>query len=124
LDVYADPQAEGDGVVSLVTAAQAARSKHIAILVRARPHLNCILPALRRAGIAFAAVDLESLAQRQAILDLLSLTHALAQPADRLAWLAVLRAPWCGVALPDLYTLAQAADTSDWCAAVIAPAIG
>jgi ATP-dependent helicase/nuclease subunit A len=123
LDVYAEPQAEADAVVALVKAAQAARSEHIAILVRARPHLNCILPALHRAGIAFAAVDLESLAERQAILDLLSLTHALAQPADRLAWLAVLRAPWCGVELPDLYTLAQAADTSDWCEAVTAPAI-
>ena len=123
LDVYADPQAEADGVIALVKAAQAAQSEHIAILARARPHLNCILPALHRAGIAFAAVDLESLAQRQAILDLLSLTHALVQPADRLAWLAILRAPWCGVLLPDLFTLSQAADASDWCAAVTAPAI-
>ena len=123
LDVYADPEAEAEGVVSLVKAALAAQSEHIAILVRARPHLNSILPALRRGGIAFAAVDLESLAQRQAILDLLSLTHALTQPADRLAWLAVLRAPWCGVTLPDLYTLSQTAATSDWCEAVTAPSV-
>src|SRR5207302_938268 len=123
LDVYADPEAEAEGVVSLVKAALAAQSEHIAILVRARPHLNSILPAVRRGGIAFAAVDLESLAQRQAILDLLSLTHALTQPADRLAWLAVLRAPWCGITLPDLYTLAQVAATSDWCEAVAAPVV-
>jgi ATP-dependent helicase/nuclease subunit A len=123
LDVYADPQSEADGVVARVEAARAAQSEHIAILVRARTHLNCILPALRGAGIAFAAVDLESLTQRQAILDLLSLTHALAQPADRLAWLAVLRAPWCGIKLPDLLKLAQAAAATDWCEVVTAPAI-
>ena len=71
----------------------------IAILVRARAHLDSVLPALRAAGIAYAAVELDALAERQAILDLESLTHALAQPADRLAWLSVLRAPWCGLVL-------------------------
>ena len=82
----------------------------IAILVRARAHLDRVLPALRAAGIAYAAVDLDALAERQAIVDLASLAHALVQPADRLAWLAVLRAPWCGLALADLFAVAAAAD--------------
>ncbi|HEX4883649.1 MAG TPA: 3'-5' exonuclease, partial [Casimicrobiaceae bacterium] len=109
LDVLPDPRDEALTVVRRVREALAQGSTDVAILVRARAHLDEILPALRDAGVPFTAVELDKLGQRQAVLDLVSLTHALLQPADRLAWLAVLRAPWCGLAFADLLAIAEAA---------------
>ncbi len=108
LEVLRTHEDEAQRVTQLALAALAAGAPDVAILVRARPHLHAILPALRKASVPFAAVDLDPLGARQATLDLMSLTHALTQPADRLAWLSVLRAPWCGLRLPDLFAVAQA----------------
>ena len=79
----------------------------IAILVRKKKHLGRILPALSAAGIEFQAPDLAPLASKMVVLDLLTLTRALLDPSDRISWLALLRAPWCGLQLSDLYTLAN-----------------
>jgi ATP-dependent exoDNAse (exonuclease V) beta subunit len=84
----------------------------IAILVRARTHLPEIVRALQTAEIRFRAVDIEPLGQSQAVRDLHALTLAIAQPADRVAWLALLRAPVCGLALPDLLELCRGDDRS------------
>ncbi|MGH8378378.1 MAG: 3'-5' exonuclease, partial [Gammaproteobacteria bacterium] len=77
-----------------------------AILVRSRKHLSALVPRLRRAGMRFRAMELESLGERPVVRDLMALTCALTHPADRTAWLAVLRAPWCGLELNDLFVLA------------------
>lgn len=78
---------------------------HIAILVRSRTQLVTLLPALKQANIAFNAVELEALKSRPIIQDLWALTRALIHLADRVAWLSILRAPWCGLTLTDLHAL-------------------
>jgi len=78
----------------------------IAILVRSRPHLSEIIPALQAAGIRWQATDIDPLASRMAIVDLLTLTRALHDPSDRNAWLALLRTPWCGLDMQDLHLIA------------------
>jgi ATP-dependent helicase/nuclease subunit A len=123
LSLLPDRSAEAACVVRHVLAEQAAGSNDIAILVRARSHLDAILPALRREGVAFTAIELESLAERLSTRDLLTLTRALTQPADRLAGLSLLRAPWCGLALGDLLVIADAADRRTILAAAAEPAV-
>src|SRR5262249_46365368 len=78
-----------------------------AILIRNRAHLDEIVPALKAAGVRFRAVDIEQLGEKQVVQDLYALTRALLHLADRLAWLAVLRAPWCGLTLADLLLLSS-----------------
>lgn len=78
----------------------------VAILARSRGHLQAILPALNRRGLPWQATDIDRLGHRMAVIDLLSLTRALLSPTDRVAWLAVLRAPWSGLSHADLLALA------------------
>lgn len=82
----------------------------VAILVRAKKHVALIASALRDAGIDYRAVEIETLEERQEIIDLASLLRALLSPLDRIAWLSILRAPWSGLSLPDLHILAGADD--------------
>ena len=82
----------------------------IAVLGRTRNALVPIAEALRAAQIPFRAVELEGLKDRPEVLDALSLLRALFNPQDRVAWLGVLRAPWCGLSLGDLHRLVSADD--------------
>ncbi len=86
----------------------------IAILVRGRSHLNFILPALQQANISYQSNEVESLYQQAVISDLLHLTRALFDLNDRIAWLAILRAPWCGLLLSDLLLLQSIDDSLVW----------
>jgi ATP-dependent exoDNAse (exonuclease V) beta subunit len=83
----------------------------IAVLARARKSLAPIALALREEGIPFRAVELENLKDRPEVLDALALARTLLNPQDRVAWLGVLRAPWCGLALDDLHLLTSGDDS-------------
>jgi ATP-dependent exoDNAse (exonuclease V) beta subunit len=87
---------------------RAGPQRTIAVLVRARGHLSALVAAIHREAPEwrFSAVEIEPLAGRQVVQDLISLTRALHHRADRLHWLAILRAPWCGLTLADLHALA------------------
>ena len=110
--------AQVDEVVALIRThlphMEAARSRgekyRIAVLGRARTALAPIAAALREAAIPFRAVELENLQDRSEILDAVALARALANPEDRVAWLGVLRAPWCGLSLAELHAVAGTDD--------------
>lgn len=82
----------------------------IGVLVRAKKHVVRIAAGLRKAGIGYRAIEIETLTDRQEIKDLLSLVRALLSPLDRIAWLSILRAPWCGLKLSDLHMLSGSDD--------------
>ncbi|MEB3098767.1 UvrD-helicase domain-containing protein [Achromobacter sp. D10] len=103
----ADTQAE-DIAVELVRQALIDHkgAKHpVAVLVRARSHLGNLTRRLAQEGIRCRAVDLVPLALRPVVADLVQLVRALSHPGDRLAWLSVLRAPYCGLTLTSLQRL-------------------
>jgi ATP-dependent helicase/nuclease subunit A len=101
---------EANTVVNIIRGAQVNKPEgSIAILVRNRTHLADIIPALKNADIHFQAVDIDPLKNRPIVEDLFALTRAISHLADRIAWLSVLRAPWCGLTLNDLAELTNSA---------------
>ncbi len=97
-------------VAAMEEARAAGRKYRVGVLARTRSTLAPIAQALHQAEIPFRAVDLEKLAARPEVLDALALARALLNPEDRVAWLGVLRAPWCGLTLDDLHILTSAND--------------
>jgi ATP-dependent helicase/nuclease subunit A len=89
----------------------------IAVLVRSRSHLRELVPALRAAGLRWNASKIDRLLSYPDISDLFTLLRALLSVADGTAWLALLRAPFIGLQLTDIYLLsrhAQAGKQSLW----------
>ena len=110
-----DAAGEAAGIVHVVQdlwARQPAAS--IAILVSARAHAGPIVAALSAAQIPVAGVQLVSLQQLSIVRDLTALTQALDHQGDRTAWLAILRAPWCGLTLTQISRLAGDRRTTLW----------
>ncbi|HEX7813298.1 MAG TPA: UvrD-helicase domain-containing protein [Burkholderiales bacterium] len=104
LETFIDRAEEACRVVELLRGATGRK----AILVRNRTHLDAIVPALKQTGIRFRAVEIEQLGEKQVVQDLFALTRALTHAADRVAWLALLRAPWCGLTLEEFSAFFEA----------------
>ena len=107
LQGFASNDHEAEAIAADIESKLAAGENGLAILVRGRRHLESILPALRRRKIHWQAKDIDPLANRMAVMDIHSLTRALCMPADRLAWLSLLRAPWVGLDMNDLLHLCE-----------------
>ena len=98
---------EAEKITRIVEESLADNKKNtVGILVRSRRHAFEIGCQLRERNIPFTATGLENLDEQSVVQDLVALTRALLHPGDRIAWLACLRAPWCGLTLVDLHALA------------------
>ncbi len=105
----ASPTEEVDAVLNVIQSRLADKAfsvnQSIGVLGRSRSHLMPIAFALKQAGIAFKAVELEGLKDRQEIQDCQALSRALVHLGDRPAWIALLRSPLVGLGLADLNAL-------------------
>jgi len=86
----------------------------VAVLVRSRAQLDHLLPHIQAAGIAYAGVDIQSMAEQQAVIDVLALAKAICREDDRVSWLALLRGPWCGLSLTEMKQLVGRQDQTIW----------
>lgn len=104
---YANHAQEAQALVKLVsTELQTHPNDKIAILVRSRKQLSDIVRCLREQNIPFQGIEIDLLAKLPHMRDVWTLTQALLMPANRLAWLALLRSPWCGLSISDLHCIA------------------
>ncbi|KTC86438.1 UvrD-helicase domain-containing protein [Legionella brunensis] len=105
---FTDRNKEAEAVIACAIAElQNNPNDEIAILVRSRSQLIEITRLLRERQISFQGVEIEFLSKLPHLRDLWSLTQALLMPANRLAWLALLRSPFCGLPLSELHLIAN-----------------
>ncbi|MDF1645127.1 MAG: UvrD-helicase domain-containing protein [Pseudomonadales bacterium] len=103
-----DQTAQAQKIIELIDQSrQLEPDGEIAILVRARGHLLAIVEQLKQADIPFRAVEIDPLQYLPYIRDLQTLTRVLCHPADRIAWLALIRSPLCGLTLDSLLLIAN-----------------
>ncbi|MBI5642237.1 MAG: UvrD-helicase domain-containing protein [Deltaproteobacteria bacterium] len=105
IDLFASRDDLSEAVRAVEIIKGIGKSESVAVLCRSRQHLDSIVEALKKEGIGFRAQEFDPLEGRVAIQDLSALLRALSHPYDRVAWLAILRAPWCGLKIEDLHKL-------------------
>ena len=105
-----DPAVEAACIRDIVNRhLQHSSAPRIAVLTRSKKQAAVISEQLLAAGISVSGIELVPLAEVGVVQDLTALARALRHDGDRIAWLAILRAPWCGLSLQDLEALVAAA---------------
>jgi ATP-dependent exoDNAse (exonuclease V) beta subunit len=103
---FAGRASEASAIAGLIAAQLELQPQwRIAVLVRAKEHAREIAAGLRARRIEFRAVDIEPLQDRAVVRDIITLARALLHLGDRIAWLALLRAPWTGLCLADILVI-------------------
>jgi ATP-dependent helicase/nuclease subunit A len=103
--------AETNAIIDRIVELRAANATEtLAILVAARTHAAAIMLALEARAVDAIGVDLIPLRDLSIVRDLVALLEALHHLGDRTAWLAVLRAPWCGLSLRTLTEISHRRD--------------
>ncbi len=87
--------------------------KKIAVLARTRKNLKILIDQLQQTNIKFIAHEIDNIYDKSITHDLLAITRAIYDITDKLAWLALLRAPWCGLELSDLLKISKQARSSN-----------
>lgn len=98
----ADAQ-EADGIVSLIR--NIPDNESVAVLCGSRSHAAGLVSALKQKDILFRAADFDQLWRTPVVQDLYAIARLLANLHDRVAYLALLRSPLCGMKLADILLL-------------------
>ena len=111
-DIY---RTEAEYVYSLI---KEIKSKNplteIAVLTQSRSHLRELLTLFKKnkEKIPIDAVEINRLEDNQSLQDILSLSKALFNFSNRVEWIAILKAHWCGLSVKDLIILFEKDHTS------------
>ncbi len=107
----ASREAETEAIIQRIAALRLSDPQaSIAVLVASRSHAAPIITGLEARRIDAIGVDLVPLRELSVVRDLVALLQASSHLGDRTAWLAVLRAPWCGATLRTLTELSRRRD--------------
>lgn len=101
---FEDALAEANWIATEVTVVlQQHTEAKIAVLVRARSHYQALITAFESSGILYTVAGDRRWLNSVFLDDLLNLLYAVSQPQDELAWMALLRSPFCGWSLQQIY---------------------
>jgi len=104
--IYTEQQKEAQYIFqTILKIREAKKDTEIVVLARNRSHLRALLTLMRRDDFPIEATEIDSIEYNQSFQDILCLTKALYNFNDRVSWIGILRAPWCGLKLEDLTCL-------------------